>query len=79
MADEPHDLILEHLRALRSGQQRIEDRLEKLEIRVRAVEQHMDALTTLLRGFAPTDDRHEARLSRLEARLEEVEAKPRGH
>ncbi|WP_420393278.1 hypothetical protein [Acuticoccus sp.] len=79
MATEPHDLILDHLRALRAGQDRIEERLGKLEVRGRALEQRVDALTTLLRGFAQTDDRHEARLASLEKRLEFVEARLRDH
>jgi predicted nuclease with TOPRIM domain len=77
MTDETANLILEHLRALRGGQDRLTEHMERLETRMTSLEQHIASLRqdiALLHGdFAGQSvrlDRLESRFGRIERRLE---------
>jgi predicted nucleic acid-binding Zn-ribbon protein len=59
MAEEPHNLILEHLRAIRGSQERMEHDIKDLKFRVGQIEQ--------------TLAHHSSRFDRVEARLEHIE------
>ena len=59
MAEEPHNLILEHLRAIRGSQERMEHDIKDLKFRVGQIEQ--------------TLAHHSSRFDRVETRLEHIE------
>jgi hypothetical protein len=59
MTEEPHNLILEHLRAIRSSQERMEHDIKDLKFRVGQIEQ------TLVH--------HSSRFDRIETRLDHIE------
>ena len=59
MTEEPHNLILEHLRAIRSSQDRIEHDIKDLKFSVGQIEQ--------------TLAHHSSRFDRVETRLEHIE------
>jgi predicted nucleic acid-binding Zn-ribbon protein len=59
MAEDPHNLILEHLRAIRGSQERMEHDIKDLKFRVGQIEQ--------------TLAHHSSRFDRVETRLEHIE------
>jgi len=59
MTEEPHNLILEHLRAIRSSQDRIEHDIKDLKFSVGQIEQ--------------TLAHHSSRFDRVETHLEHIE------
>jgi hypothetical protein len=59
MTEEPHNLILEHLRAIRSSQDRIEHDIKDLKFSVGQIEQ--------------TLAHHRSRFDRVETHLEHIE------
>jgi hypothetical protein len=67
MAEEPHNLILEHLRAIRGSLERMEHDIKDLKFRVGQIEQ------TLVH-HSSRFDRIELRLDLIEKRLGLVEA-----
>jgi predicted nucleic acid-binding Zn-ribbon protein len=69
MTDEPHSLILEHLRAIRSSQDRTEHDIRDLKFRVGQVEQTLAQHGTTLAHYSSRFDRLEDRLDRIEKRL----------
>jgi predicted nucleic acid-binding Zn-ribbon protein len=59
MIEEPHNLILDHLRAIRASQERTEHDIKDLKFRVGQIEQ------TLVH--------HSSRFDRIETRLDQIE------
>jgi predicted nuclease with TOPRIM domain len=77
MSDNVENLVLEHLRALRAGQDRIENELRDIKSRVSAVETGLNGVRRDLVALAEADarlqvtvDRMGDRVDRLERRLE---------
>lgn len=69
MADEPHNVIPDDLRALRAGQDRIENDLRDLKFRVGDVERGVAGLQGSLAH-------HSSRLDRIDDRLQTIEKRP---
>lgn len=70
MADDPTNLVLEHLRHIRAGVDAMDIRLDELTGRVGRIEQ---VLVTLVQSYADVNkhlDRSDERLSRIERRLD---------
>jgi hypothetical protein len=74
MTQETENLVLEMLRRIRSSQERMELDVGDLKTRMSAVEQFQGQILVLLGGLAQRMDRFEERLSRIERRLDLVEA-----
>jgi septal ring factor EnvC (AmiA/AmiB activator) len=74
MTEEPHSLILEHLRAIRSSQERVEHDIKDLKFRVGQVEHTLAQHGTLLAHYSTRLDRVDARLDQIEKRLGLVDA-----
>ncbi len=77
MTDNVENLVLEHLRALRAGQDRIENELQDIEGRLSAVETGLNGVRRDLVALAEADvrlqitvDRLSERSARIEGRLE---------
>lgn len=81
MTENIENLILEHLRALRPGQDRLEKALELIRMRVSSLEEHVSGLRKDV-ALVHSDiavihirlDHQEERLGRIERRLELKEA-----
>lgn len=81
MDTEPHNIILDHLRQLRDGQRRIENDLQDIKDRLATTEDHVIGLRRdqtsiyeVLSSHNKRFDRLDERLSRIEKRLDLVEA-----
>ena len=90
MAEEPHNLILEHLRAIRGSQERMEHDIKDLKFRVGQIEQTLAQHGTTLAHYTSRPrtkcasernlscqagrDRIDARLDKIEQRLGLVDA-----
>ncbi|WP_298742796.1 hypothetical protein [uncultured Brevundimonas sp.] len=74
MTDDVAHLMLEHLKALRSGQQEIRLELMDIKSRLTSLEVHVGELATQYAGQSARLDRVEERLARIERRLDLVEA-----
>jgi uncharacterized protein involved in exopolysaccharide biosynthesis len=74
MTDETANLILEHLRHLRSGQDGLREDMREVKTRLNLVEQQMATLGHMYAAVTLRLDRVEARLDRIEARLGLVDA-----
>jgi len=73
MADQTDNLVLEHLRALRAGQGRIEDEIKEVKHRLISVE---SGIAGLRRDGAGTQDdvyRQQATMDKLKERLDRIE------
>ena len=73
MANQPDNLVLEHLRALRAGQDRIEDEIKEVKHRLTSVE---SGITGIRRDGAGTQDdvyRQQATMDKLKERLDRIE------
>ena len=79
MAEPTHDLMLNHLVAIRADLERLDERFRGLEARAKQVETTTHAILSLLQGFQDNDNRHDLRLDRLERRISAVEEQLRGH
>ena len=73
MAENVENLILEHLRALRAGQDRIESELRDLKERVSAVETGLNGVKRDLFALAEADARLQVTIDRLGDRVDRIE------
>jgi chromosome segregation ATPase len=79
MVEDIENLILEHLRALRAGQDKLQQSVDELRVRVGSLESHVASLrrdvALIHEDVAAINarlDRHEERLTRIEKRLDIV-------
>ena len=70
MTDNVEDLVLEHLRAIRSTQGEHGDRLNRIELRLSAIEQTLGSLYALSGSDRETINSVIRRIERIERRLE---------
>ncbi len=73
MVDNVENLVLEHLRALRAGQDRIESELRDLKERVSAVETGLNGVRRDLVALAEADARLQVTIDRLGDRADRIE------
>jgi predicted nuclease with TOPRIM domain len=73
MADNVENPVLEHLRALRAGQDRIESELRDLKERVSAVETGLNGVRRDLVALAEADARLQVTIDRLGDRVDRIE------
>lgn len=66
----PEDLILEHLRAIRTSQANMQGTLEDVVYRMASVEQQVAGLRADLAHYSARQDQFEQRMRRVERRLE---------
>ncbi len=76
MTADIENLVLEHLRAIRSDLRDIKDRLSNVEIQQSLMGQQLGALTTAFYTSQSRLDKIEGRLERIERRLELTDATP---
>jgi predicted nucleic acid-binding Zn-ribbon protein len=73
MVENVENLVLEHLRALRAGQDRIENELKDLKNRVSAVETGLNGVRRDLVALAEADARLQVTIDRLSDRVDRIE------
>ena len=73
MVDNVENLVLEHLRALRAGQDRIESELRDLKERVSVVETGLNGVRRDLVALAEADARLQVSIDRLGDRADRIE------
>jgi archaellum component FlaC len=73
MTDNVENLIVEHLRALRAGQERIEQELREMKSRMTSVESGIASLRRDSADFATTAADQHARYDRLADRIDRIE------
>lgn len=73
MTDNVENLIVEHLRGLRAGQERIEHELRELKSRMTSVESGIASLRRDGADFASTTADQHARYDRLADRIDRIE------
>ncbi|HYP58065.1 MAG TPA: hypothetical protein VEQ35_07240 [Beijerinckia sp.] len=73
MSDEPMNLVLEHLGHIRAAVDRTEQRLDDLTLRVGHIERAVAEHSVQMAELNGRMDRFDARLARVERRLELVE------
>ena len=71
---EGDNIVLEHLRRIRASQDRVEAVMGDLKLRMSAVEQHLGQVQLQIAGLNTRMDHFDERLSRIERRLELVDA-----
>jgi predicted nuclease with TOPRIM domain len=69
MADEPHDLVLEHLRVIRADVATLRDDMREMRTRQAAVEDMFSFLVSAVTRMQHSLDRLTDRLERVEKRL----------
>lgn len=74
MTEETENLVLEILKKVRVSQERTEQDIADLKLRVTAVEQHLGQQQVQLAALNGRMDRFDERLARIERRLELVQA-----
>lgn len=74
MTADIENLILEHLRAIRSDLAGLGERIDRVEKRMAAVEQHVIAVSIDIGNLNGRMASVESRLDRIECRLELIEA-----
>jgi hypothetical protein len=74
MTEEPHNMILDQLRAIRGSQERTEHDIKDLKFRVGQIEQTLAQHGTTLAHYPSRFDRIDARLDSIEKRLGLVDA-----
>lgn len=74
MSNETESLVLEHLRAMRSSLQRLELDVADIKTRVSATERHLGEQQLQLAAINTRLDHLDERVSRIEKRLDLVEA-----
>lgn len=70
MTDNQSNLVLEHLRHLRSKVESIDERVGRVELRLTAVEGHLGGLLLAEYGQSSEFDKIKQQLDRIERRLE---------
>jgi len=73
MSDNVENLVLEHLRALRAGQDRIENELRDIKGRVSAVESGLNGVRRDLVALAEADARLQVTVDRFGERVDRIE------
>lgn len=73
MADNVESIVLEHLRALRAGQDRIENELRDIKGRVSAVEAGLNGVRRDLVALAEADARLQVAMDRMGDRVDRIE------
>lgn len=73
MADNVENLVLEHLRALRAGQDRIENELKSVKERLSAVETGLNGVRRDLVALAEADARLQVTIDRMGERVDRIE------
>lgn len=73
MTDNVENLVLEHLRALRAGQDRIENEIRDLKGRVSAVENGLNGVRRDLVALAEADARLQVAMDRFGERVDRIE------
>ena len=74
MTEDTTNLVLEHLRRIRASQERTELDIGEMKSRVSALEQTTGQIMTLLGTMNQRMDPFDERLSRIERRLDLIEA-----
>ncbi len=74
MTDESSNLVLEHLKRIRASQERMELDVGDLKARASGLELHQGQMLTLLGSLNQRLDRLEEPVSRIERRLDLVDA-----
>lgn len=70
MANDPDNLVLEHLRPIRTTVDETRDRLSRVEVRLSAIEGHLGKLVLSEAGQNLEIDKLRTRIDRIERRLE---------
>lgn len=73
MTENVENLVLEHLRALRAGQDRIENELKDIKSRLSAVETGLNGVRRDLVALAEADARLQTTVDRLSDRTDRIE------
>jgi archaellum component FlaC len=73
MTDQPDNLVLTLLRDMRASQQRIEEKLDELVLRVSSVESNLAQVHVELAGIHVDLASHAARMDRMDRRLDRIE------
>ena len=73
MTENLENLVLEHLRALRAGQDRIENELKDIKSRLSAVETGLNGVRRDLVALAEADARLQTTVDRLSDRTDRIE------
>lgn len=73
MSENVENLVLEHLRALRAGQDRIENELRDIKGRVSAVETGLNGVRRDLVALAEADARLQVTIDRMGDRVDRIE------
>jgi hypothetical protein len=71
---EGDNIVLEHLRRIRASQDRVEVVMGDVKLRMSAVEQHLGQVQLQIAGLNTRMDHFDDRLTRIERRLELVDA-----
>ena len=74
MADAPENLVLEHLKRIQATLDGMKFDILDLKVRASATEQHLAQLSMQYAGLSSRMDRFDERLSRIERRLDLIEA-----
>ncbi|WP_018665368.1 hypothetical protein [Heyndrickxia acidiproducens] len=67
--------ILDELKGLKAGQERMETRMEGLETRMESLETRMESLENRMEGLESRMDKLESRMDHLEEKVNDVEKK----
>ena len=73
MSDEPHNLILDHLRQLRDGQERIGNNIQDIKDRIGTSESQINALRRDQASIFDIMTSHNKRFDRLDERFNRIE------
>ena len=71
---EPESIVLEHLRALRAGQERLERKVDRIEAEVLSLRDREQARTIDMNRLERSDLSRDSRLRQIEDRLDAIEA-----
>lgn len=74
MTSDTENIILEHLRHIRAGQERLGQDMREVKERLGIIEQQVAALHTQYANLSTRIDRLEVRIERIEKRLGLIEA-----
>lgn len=73
MADNVENLVLEHLRAIRAGQERMENELRDIKGRLSAVESSLNGVRRDLVALSEADARLQVGIDRMGDRVDRIE------
>ena len=75
MTEETENLVLEHLRNLRAGQDQMRAELRSLDQRLSSVETVLTGLAQRFDAFQAVNDEFRARFARIELQLEALQSR----